>query len=144
MKEDTVQRAAQPEQIMENFHCGRRKMFSEGALGATDLGISFSQWRVLAFICAREQTPLKDIAESLGMSSSAATQIVDSLVEVGYAVRTVDPADRRISSIVLSPKAKKLFTAMKVKILERMKPLFSVLTNDELTTFVELSGKVFA
>ena len=141
---DEKGRSAQLERIMENFHAMRRKMFSEGAFGDADSGITFAQWRVLSFLGARSHAPLKDIAESLGISSSAATQLVDGLVDAGYVMRTVDESDRRITSIVLSSKAKKLFTVMKGKILERMTPLFSTLSDQELATFAVLSQKISA
>lgn len=137
-------RAAELERIMENFHGMRRKMFGEGPCGDDGSGITFSQWRVLSFVGAQDRVALKEIAESLSVSSSAATQLVDGLEKAGFVVRSADPDDRRISVIILSPKAKKFFSVMKANILERMIPLFSALTDEELALFADLSEKISA
>ncbi len=144
MKEDQKAREIQLERIMENFHGMRRKMFSEGSFGDDEAGITFSQWRVLSFVGIQGNVALKEIAESLSVSSSAATQLVDGLEKAGFVVRSADPDDRRVSSIILSPKAKKFFSVMKAKILERMTPVFSALTDQELALFADLSQKISA
>jgi DNA-binding MarR family transcriptional regulator len=59
---------------------------------------------VLGIISAGKGAPLSQLIESLAVSKQAAGQLVDVLVERGYAAREVDAADRR--RFLIAPSAK--------------------------------------
>ena len=54
-----------------------------------------------------ESSPVKDLAEPLGLSAPAATRIVDALVERGLATRAEDPHDRRVRLIAITAAGRK-------------------------------------
>lgn len=58
--------------------------------------ITPSQLAVLETVMEKQPTNLKDIAEGLGITSSAATQLVDGLVGKDYLVREHRQQDRRV------------------------------------------------
>ncbi len=76
------------------------------------------------------------------MSSSAATQLVDGLVQGGYVTRQEDPQDRRSVQLELSPNGKKHITATKEKRVNEMAEIFDALTDHELEEFVRLHKKL--
>ena len=76
------------------------------------------------------------------MSSSAATQLVDVLVQAGLVIRQEDPKDRRLVQLELSPKGKKHIKATKEKRIAEMAGLFDALTDRELEEYVRLQKKI--
>jgi MarR family 2-MHQ and catechol resistance regulon transcriptional repressor len=75
------------------------------------------------------------ITQALNITSSATTQLVDGLVEKGYLIRRVDSKDKRITSLLLSLKAKKLFKEFEEKSLQKMTTLFDVFTYEGLSEY---------
>lgn len=142
MKSSGKNRAEQIEAVIENFHSIRRRMLVEGCFGEAEGRITHTQWRVLSFITGRPETALKDIAQALGITSSAATQLVDGLVEGGYITRKAHQSDRRVTVLALAPKAAILFSTIQKKLAEKMTGLFAGLTDEELNLFVNLSRKM--
>ena len=72
----------------------------ESALAGTDLTVD--RWRALVFIASEPGCSMSDLVEALMVPSTSATRIVDSLVEIGAAFRTVSPNDRRRTTLRLS------------------------------------------
>lgn len=107
-------------------------------------GIAHSQWFVLKIIEHYKNRSIKDIAETLGISSSAATQLVDGLVRRGYVTRQDDPKDRRSVRLELSPKGKKNVTATNEKRINEMAGLFDALTDSELEECLRLQRKILS
>jgi DNA-binding MarR family transcriptional regulator len=96
----------------------------------------------LTLIGHAKKTSIKDLSEMLGMSSSAVTQFVDSLVQSGYVTRQEDPKDRRSTQIGLSPKGKKHIAATKEKRITEMESLFDAITDSELEEYARLQKKI--
>lgn len=65
-------------------------------------GISVPQFRALLFIRRRPGTDLSGVAEHLGTSLPAASELVARLVRVGLVARETDPASRRRIRLTLS------------------------------------------
>lgn len=53
-----------------------------------------------------------EVGDHLGVTSAAASQLLDRLVEQGMVVREEDPNDRRVKRIKLSDKGNRAFDAM--------------------------------
>jgi DNA-binding MarR family transcriptional regulator len=49
-----------------------------------------------------------DIGDDLGMTSAAASQMLERMVQQGFIVRSEDPVDRRVKLIVLTGEGHKL------------------------------------
>ena len=67
-------------------------------------GLSMSQLGALFHIHRMGHSGVTDLGEHLGVSSPAASQMLDGLVQQGLILRTEDPSDRRVKQIVLTDK----------------------------------------
>jgi MarR family transcriptional regulator, organic hydroperoxide resistance regulator len=67
-----------------------------------DSGLSFSQVNTLMRLHFTGEADVTDIAEQLGVSNAAASQLVDRLVRMMLIERKEDKADRRIKCLVLT------------------------------------------
>jgi DNA-binding MarR family transcriptional regulator len=67
-------------------------------------GLSMSQVGALFQIRRRESCGVSDLGDRLGVSSSAASQLLERLVQQGIVLRSEDPSDRRVKQLVLTEK----------------------------------------
>lgn len=104
--------------------------------------ITPSQGFVLRFVADNNAVNVKSVAQALHITSSAATQLVDGLVDKGYLFRKNNSDDRRVITLSLSEKAKRLFKEFKEQGMEKMTELFDVLTDEELAQYAALNKKI--
>jgi len=71
-------------------------------------GLSPSQVGILMGLYHGKSLGVTDIGEKLGVSSAAASQAIDRLVQLGLIERTEDPDDRRMKRLALTPKGRDL------------------------------------
>lgn len=128
------------EGLLQNSHAMRHKLMI--GYTAKKIAITPSQGFVLRFVAKNSAANVKAIAQALHVSSSATTQLIDGLVDKGYLIRKNSPHDRRVSSLSLSEKAKKLFKEFKKQGLQKMTLLFNALTDKELIQYAALSKKI--
>ena len=136
------------ESIMDGMQALRRKMMAgylkHSKLGAVD--ITPSQLAVISIVMEKEKLQnrvgLKIVAETLGITSSAATQLVESLVKKGYLVKQSDAKDRRALFLEIPPKFKRKMTAMKAKVAARFTKMFDALNDKELALYAKLNEKI--
>lgn len=94
-REDLIQ------QIVESLaRCQR----PAGPTAWKTLGLSHAQMGMLFMLRYHRQPSSKQIAEFLGVSKSAVSQLLDPLVDKGLVKRQNDPKDRRIIRLSLTPK----------------------------------------
>jgi len=67
-------------------------------------GFSMSQIFALTFVSHRGTCGVTDLAEGMGVSNAAASQLLDKLVQQQLIGRTEDPSDRRGKQITLTAK----------------------------------------
>ena len=98
----------------------------------------------LLFLVASEGegVSIKDLAAKLGVSSSAATQLVTPLCDDTYLDRKIDHKDRRAVRIVLAKRGIQLLKNMEKHRVRMLEKVFSPLTQDELIQFVTLVKKI--
>lgn len=104
--------------------------------------ITPSQWGALMAIADGKESTIKDVSMVLGVTSSAATQLVDGLVESGYVIRKEDPKDRRRVTLVLSRTTRDHVTKMKNQVMKKFLETFKVLDDKEFTQYLVLSKKL--
>lgn len=75
---------------------------------AKENNISMSQVGALFHISRQGMSGVTDIGERLGVSSAAASQMLDRLVQQNLLVRTEDPNDRRARQITLTEEGRSL------------------------------------
>jgi DNA-binding MarR family transcriptional regulator len=126
------------ENIFEDIYTIRQKLASELNLPLHKIHISYSQWLVLNLLRKNYSLSIKDIAAFLDITSSAATQIVDSLVSRDLVSRKRSEEDRRVLKIALS---KKSVDYLK-KCFDKASLIFDVLDNDELMQYCRLNNKI--
>lgn len=111
--------------------------------GSADIPrITTSQWGVFMFIEEHGESTIKDVAKALGITSSAATQLVDGLVSSGYMERKTDKEDRRAVALTLSKKTKEHVSKMKKQGIRKFLALFKVLNDKEFNQYLELNKKI--
>jgi DNA-binding MarR family transcriptional regulator len=71
-------------------------------------GLSMPQFSLMMQLYYRGACGLSEISERFEITSAAASQHVDNLVQAGLIERTEDPHDRRAKNIQLSAKGKSL------------------------------------
>lgn len=130
------------EKILENINAIKREIATEMHIFFNEISITHSQWIVLYFVKKNRNINIKDLANLLDTTSSAATQIVDGLVNKGLLSRRRNPDDRRTLKIELSEKSKNQFDSIKNKSFKMLSSLFDVLDNDELSKYCELNNKI--
>ncbi len=129
------------EGLLQNMTAMRHKLMV-GYTAKKQMAITPSQACVLRFVAENPSANVKAIAQTMNISSSAATQLISNLVEKNYLLRKVSPKDRRVISLSLSAKTNKLFKEFKAQGLKKMTELFSALTDEELAQYAALNEKI--
>ena len=65
-------------------------------------GLSMSMIGTLFHLHQREKAGVSDLGDHLGVTSAAASQMLERLVQQGLIQRSEDPVDRRVKQIVLT------------------------------------------
>jgi len=81
-----------------------RRMMFDRALAP--LGITRSQWWVLAFISRKDGLPQTQLANELDVGKVAVGALVDRLECSGFVLRQADPVDRRVKRVYVTKQAK--------------------------------------
>lgn len=72
------------------------------------LGITRSQWWVLAFVSRNDGLPQTQLANELDVGKVALGSLIDRLQTAGFVERKADVKDRRVKRVFLTDKARKL------------------------------------
>ena len=131
------------EEIAEDWHAIKNKMHAR-VVALCKGDVTASQRFALFLIAQRQGTSVKNIAAMLGVSSSAATQLVNELVRTGYVQRKTSKKDKRELDLVISKKGKKQLGLMKRDYLKMMSELFYQLDDKDLATFSKLNKKILS
>lgn len=67
-------------------------------------GLSMSQLGALVYVHRAGSSGVTDLGDHLGVTSAAASQMLERLVKQGLILRSIDPNDRRVKQIVLTEK----------------------------------------
>lgn len=90
----------------------RRTLFDKWL---SPLGITRSQWWVLAFLSRNDGMPQTELALELDVGKVALGALVDRLEEGGFVERTLDPNDRRVKRVVLTAQSRALIETLREK-----------------------------
>ena len=75
---------------------------------ARESGLSMSQLGALFHIHRRGRSGVTDLGDHLGVTSSAASQLLERLVQQGLILRSEDPSDRRAKQLILTEKGRQV------------------------------------
>jgi DNA-binding MarR family transcriptional regulator len=75
---------------------------------ARESGLSMSQWGALFRLHHRGSCAVSDLGDHLGVTISAASQLLERLVQQNLILRSEDPGDRRVKLVVLTDKGRRV------------------------------------
>lgn len=110
-------------------------------LYAREKGLSRSMIGTLFHLSHRDHTGVTDLSEHLGVSSAAASQMLERLVEEGLIQRSEDPDDRRMKQIILTDKGHQIIKETidaRLGWIEELTANFSVEEKEQITSAFEL------
>lgn len=103
-----------------------------------------AQLGVMMLLAQEKQKNVKDLAQTLCMTSSAATQIIDGLVDEKLLLRKIDRTDRRKIAVSLTPRGKLVLAKTKLAHQKLMTVMFASLSTEELLQLKNIQEKIIA
>jgi len=94
--------------LHEWFTIFRRNLMGNIFSYAKDRGLTMAQFGALLHIFHKGACGVSDIGSDLGVTNSAASQMLERLVQQKIITRSEDPADRRVKQIVLTDKGRQI------------------------------------
>ncbi len=94
--------------LQEAFGIFRRRMMGNLFVYAKDNGLTMSQFGAMFHIFHSGGCGVSDIGSDLGVSNSAASQMLERLVQTRLISRSEDPSDRRGKLLVLTDKGREI------------------------------------
>lgn len=127
--------------IFNNFDLLKRQLWkSHGQhLGCS---VTRAQLGLMTFIDDKGEQSISQMATQWEMSSSAVTQLVDTLVELGFVQRKQAKDDRRKLRISLTKAGRTMLTKAKKARLELLQKLLSPLSAEELASLEIMQKKI--
>jgi len=129
------------EEIIEGFKLVRQHL-RPTVSGISELSLTHSQWLALAVVGRGYLVTVSNLRNALGISSSAATQLANSLERKGHIKRLKHPTDGRVSVLALTSHTKKIFATMRKKKLKEFRVLFDVFSDKEFILYLKLHKKL--
>ena len=114
----------------------RRVMLRAKQQQLSAYGLTPSQAEVLVGLELRHTCSTGDIASSLGVTSSAATQTVETLVRRGLVERAADATDRRVVRLVLTSEGSQLTAQLHEQRRRQLTELVSRLNPEQTSALV--------
>ena len=136
------QRTRTIESIVNNLQSLRHVLMGRGHSFNKGLGITITQANVLFLIKHKSTMNASEIAGALGVTKSAATQLIDTLVDQDLLVRETDDNDRRIQKITLSVVSKKRISLLREKTVKMFSSTFEVLGDRELVELEKITQRI--
>ena len=130
------------ESIIESMQTIKRKVIACNPKKSDTACITHSQWAVLGIIMEKGKVGVKEVAETLGISSSAATQLIDGLVINNVLIRESDTSDRRALLLKISDVYKKKLSTLKEQSTMQFISMFEALSDKELEQYASHNKKI--
>ncbi len=109
----------------------RRNLVGNFFIYARDNGLTMAQFGAMLRIFHGGACGVSDIGNVLGVTNSAASQMLERLVQLKLITRTEDPKDRRVKQIVLTDKGMRILQESSLAIQSWMENLASMMTAEE-------------
>ncbi len=94
--------------LQEWFGIFRRRMMGSLFIYVRDNGLTMAQLGAMFHIHQKGACGVSDIGNDLGVTNSAASQMLERLVQLKLITRTENPTDRRVKQIVLTDKGSQI------------------------------------
>jgi len=119
------------EAIRQSMAMLTHRAFREQGHYLKSAGLSMAQFGILMQMHYQHHCGISDISNRMEITSAAASQLVDKLVQSGFIERTEDPQDRRAKQLRLTEKGQQLIDSGIQARSHWMDDLISVLTPEE-------------
>jgi MarR family transcriptional regulator, organic hydroperoxide resistance regulator len=94
--------------LQEWFGILRRRMMGNFFTYAKDKGLTMAQFGAMLHIYHKGACGVSDIGSDLGVTNSAASQMLDRLFQLNLITRSEDLVDRRVKNIDLTDKGRQI------------------------------------
>ncbi|MFZ0531555.1 MAG: MarR family transcriptional regulator [Anaerolineales bacterium] len=94
--------------LHEWFGIFKRRLMGNFFIYARDRGLTMAQFGAMLRIYHKGACGVSDIGSDLGVTNSAASQMLERLVQLKLVTRSEDPSDRRVKQIVLTDKGRQI------------------------------------
>jgi len=128
MSDDPMQQCAG--NVMDTFHATMRAIRPETRRSPSS-DLSMQQFRALVTIKHHEGASLSLVSEHLGATISAASKLIDGLVERGYVRRETAPDDRRRLILAITQAGDKTLESVHLEAISRLAAKLVSLTPGE-------------
>jgi MarR family transcriptional regulator for hemolysin len=107
-----------------------------------NVGVTLSQWRVVATLVLQPGLTQKEIADKVGIEGATLVPVIDKMEKEGLLKRKPDSKDRRVNRIYLTPKADSLWNSMIESALRIRKFATKDIPEDQLKTTLETLRRI--
>lgn len=121
--------------MMGEFTKGQKNDLTRGI-------ISLPQMTILQYLYRRRSCIMSDIANSLSVSMSGATGLVDRMIKNRLLKRNRSKKDRRIVEITITPHGKKVARSVMQQQYKMIKKMFGKISRDERRNYLNILEKV--
>jgi len=107
-----------------------------------NVGVTISQWRVIATLVLQPGLTQKEIADKVGIEGATLVPVIDKMEKEGFLKRKPDSKDRRVNRIYLTPKADSLWNSMTECALRIRKVSTKDIPDDQIKSALETYRKI--
>jgi len=137
--------------LQEWFGIFRRRMMGSFFTYAKDKGLTMAQMGAMFHVYQKGACGVSDIGSDLGVTNSAASQMLERLVQLKLITRSEHPTDRRVKQIVLTDKGRQILQESSHANQDWLEDLVQVMSVDEqqrvqaaLVTLIDKSQQIEA
>lgn len=112
------------------------------ALYETRFGISIPEWQVIAHLASHRRISVREVHARVAMDKVKVSRAAASLEAAGHVRKEINPADRRLVSLELTPKGRRLYLAIVPLALDFEEKTLAVLSPDERAALRAIVGKL--
>jgi DNA-binding MarR family transcriptional regulator len=109
----------------------RRSLMGNYFMYARNNGLTMAQFGTMLHIFHKGACGVSDIGSDLGVTNSAASQMLERMVQLKLISRSEDPTDRRVKQIVLTDKGRQIIEESSMAFQIWMENLAGSMTSDE-------------
>jgi MarR family transcriptional regulator for hemolysin len=144
LQEDAIREPDDPRrQIALRLTVLARLLRSDFDRHVDDVGLTRSQWSLIAVAARKPGSTQRQIAEFMEMSEASAGRLIDRLEADGVLERRELEGDRRARAVFLTDAANPLLEKMSTMARTREERWFRGLTGEQITELGDLLGKLY-
>jgi DNA-binding MarR family transcriptional regulator len=117
--------------LQEWFGIFRRNLMASFFTYARNNGLTMAQFATMLHIYHKGACGVSDIGNDLGVTNSAASQMLERMVQLSLISRSEDPTDRRVKQIILTEKGRQIIQESSLAFQTWMENLAETLTPEE-------------